>query len=375
MKIGVVGGGIFGLSSAWELSRRGHKVKLFERRSIPSPDASSTDISKAIRLEYGAGSALYSPLVYRAFERWREAEFVSGSKVLHQTGALFLVKNYQAGGFEFESAPHLAKLGLSVEHFEPKEASQRWPQFCWKNLERAIFNPLGGWLSAAEAVETLAKCCVLAGVEILENSPVLSVTESSGAARIETHYGDEEFELVVVAAGPWIRQVLPSMSGTFRISRQRMSHYRPSHTRGLCSPEFPVWVWDLAESGWYGFPANSEGVVKVALHRRSETVDPDASREIDEKFLALSRQFVTENIPGLSSDSPLAGACCFYTNTESGNFIIDQVPDHQRVFVASGGSGHGFKFGPVIGDLVADCIEGRGEPSFFRNADCAVETW
>ena len=375
MNIGVVGGGVFGLSSAWELSRRGHKVKVFERGAIPAPDASGTDISKAIRLEYGSCSSIYTPLVYRAFERWREAQSIAGREILHQTGALFLVKSYQAGTFEFESAPHVSALGIETEHVEPSEACKRWPAFQWDHMDRAIFNPIGGWLAAADAVRALAECCRLSGVEIQENCPVLSVKELAASSQLTTALGTSDFDAVVVAAGPWLQRLLPKLADKLRVSRQRMTHYRPLSTEGLSAPDFPVWVWDLAESGWYGFPANSEGVVKVALHRRSETVDPDASREIDPDFLALSRQFVTENIPGLNPSSPLEGCCCFYTNSESGNFLIDQVPGHQRTFVASGGSGHGFKFGPVIGELVADRVEGPGEAAFRLDADKSLETW
>ncbi|MCA9794037.1 MAG: FAD-dependent oxidoreductase [Candidatus Eremiobacteraeota bacterium] len=372
MKIGVVGGGVFGLASAWELARRGHEVTVFERRRIPAPDASGTDISKAIRLEYGAATSLYAPLVARAFTRWQEVEEITGKNVYHRCGVLFLSRAYEPGGFEHESQRQLTELGLAGQVLEAGEAARRWPQFNWSEMTAAVHNHRGGWLAAARAVEALADCARAEGVTIHEEAPVENVYEASSGAVVRVDITPHEFDQVVVAAGPWLGKLFPYLSSGVRVSRQRITHYQPADPSGF---DYPVWVWDIVNSGWYGFPANPDGIVKVALHRRSETVDADVERVEDPEFLKESRAFTGVNLPGLA-ESPVSGRVCLYTNSPSGDFLIDRLPGSERIVLAGCGSGHAFKFGPVLGELVADLLESDElNPAFRLGAVATVETW
>ncbi len=366
MRIAIVGAGVFGLASAWELCRREHQVHLFERSTIPAPDASSTDISKTIRLEYGAATERYAPLVTRAFERWREAERLTGDRVLHQTGVLFLVRRYRDGEFEFESHRQLVQMGHAVEVYSAAEAARRWPVFNWDGLEAGVFNPLGGWLASGKALTTLARCVRAVGGQIHEQCPVLEVDHH----HLLTAQGQQTFDQVLVTAGPWVKTLLSDLDETVRISRQRITHYRPVEPK---VHDYPVWVYDMANSGWYGFGANPEGVVKVALHARSESADPNCSRTIDQDFLATSREFVGDLIPSLG-EAEMSGHCCLYTNSPGGDFVLDRHPS--GCLVAGCGSGHAFKFGPVLGELVADLVEhDRVDPAFRLGAEAVGETW
>ncbi|MGE0490792.1 MAG: FAD-dependent oxidoreductase [Vulcanimicrobiota bacterium] len=372
MRIGVVGGGVFGLSSAWELARRGHQVTLFERRRIPAPDASGTDISKAIRLEYGATTHLYAPLVARAFSRWGEVEANTGSSVFHRCGVLFLSPAYEPGGFEHESQRQLSEMGLAGQVLEATEAARRWPQFNWNGMAAAVHNHRGGWLAASHAVEALGRCAAAEGVTIHEKAEVENVYESSSGASIRVDTTIHEFDQVVVAAGPWLGKLFPYLASGIRVSRQRITHYQPADPGSF---DYPVWVWDIVNSGWYGFPTNPDGIVKVALHRRSETVDPDIERVEDPEFREESRAFTRANLPGLA-EAPISGRICLYTNSASGDFLIDRLPGSERIVLAGCGSGHAFKFGPVLGELVADLLESdEVHPAFRLGASAAVETW
>jgi len=365
VRVGVVGGGIFGVSTAWELARRGHAVELFERRRIPAPDAAGTDISKAIRMEYGAATPLYGPLVVRALYLWRELERVSGEGILEQPGVLFLASAFDESRFEWQSAQAVREMGGTADVIDAKDAALRWPQFSWKGLAVGVWNPDGGWLRAATAVETIARVARAAGATVFEDTPVDDVAQSDRSATIRAGGRTCEYDLVVVCAGPWIARVLPEVTSRVRVTRQQISLYRPADASAFDGSTFPVWVHDIVEEGWYGFPSN-EGVVKIALHRRSEEVDPDVSREPDDGFLQQSRAFAREHLPALDRHAPLAGRACLYTNSRRGDLVVDRVPGHDRIVVAGLGSGHGFKFGPVLGELVADLIEKDEVPPMLR---------
>ncbi len=363
MKIGIVGGGVFGLSAAWELAKNGHQVDLFERDLIPAPRAAGTDISKAIRLEYGDRCRQYSNLVGRAFDAWRKVEQSSGRRFFQQTGVLALATRFTPGEFEHDSYTTLSEMGFTLEIVAPKEGRKRWPMFAWDLLECAVANPLGGWLASSLAVEALADCARHQGAEILEECPVSKV----GSGWLEA--GERRFyDVVIVSAGAWIGRLLPELAGQVRVTRQRITFYRPNSKSFAC----PVWIHDPARSGWYGFPMNSEGIVKVALHTRSEEVDPDESREIDQAFLEESRNFVQRWLPGLDPATPVTGRCCFYTNSESGDFVIDRLDD--QLWVAGCGSGHAFKFGPVLGELLVEALE-SGTTVFPFGAQSKGQTW
>ncbi len=363
MKIGIVGGGIFGTATAWEAAKRGHQVELFERDDIPSHLAASWDISKATRLEYGGLTPTYAPLVARAFQLWREAEEKSGESFFHNTGVICLARDFSPGSFEHESWTHLKSLGWEPEVVEPKEGKLRFPHYNWKRIDKATYNKMGGWVHASLATSSLAECARIDGAVIHKNTSVTSVDE--GVIKV----GDKihSYDLVIVCAGAWVGRLLPSMTESARVSRQRITFYKPGG-------EFPVpvWIHDPAESGWYGFPMNADGIVKVALHQRSETVDPDASRELDAAFLEQSRAFVSDMLPGLKADSLEGGRCCFYTNSPSGDLVFQKLTD--KLYVAGLGSGHGFKFGPVLGQLALDMVE-NGDERFALQAPAEVEAW
>ncbi|MFQ5945474.1 MAG: FAD-dependent oxidoreductase, partial [Anaerolineae bacterium] len=129
---------------------------------------------------------------------------------------------------------------------------------------------------------------------------------------------------------------------------------------------FPVWTYDLAEEGWYGFPIMADGVLKISNHRHGIRVDPDVDRAVDADFIEESRAFLQRVLPSLDPETYDSGKSCLYTNSSDGHFILDRAPGYDRVFVAGAGSGHGFKFGPVMGRLAADLVEGGEVPQAFR---------
>src|SRR5439155_13413312 len=167
----------------------------------------------------------------------------------------------------------------------------------------------------------------------------------------------EGFDRAVVAVGAWFARFFPELAGHVRATRQFVTYYRPRDAGDFRPPSFPVWMHDLAESGWYGMPVGEEGVLKVARHYPGEPADPDRERQVTEADRAASRAFVAAHLPGLRDAAFDHDLGCLYALTADGNFLIDRLPGSPRVVVAGGGSGHGFKLGPAVGRLAADLVE------------------
>jgi glycine/D-amino acid oxidase-like deaminating enzyme len=174
-------------------------------------------------------------------------------------------------------------------------------------------------------------------------------------AKGEREHGD----VVLVAAGAWTPSLVPDLTDTMWSVAQPVFHLKPDDPSAWRPPRFTVWAADIATTGWYGFPANAAGIVKIANHGPGRRVHPDAARvtrPADEDHL---RKFLRESIPALAA-SPLAmSKTCLYCDSFDGDFFIGRDPNHPGLAVAAGDSGHGFKFAPVLGDVIADAIEER----------------
>jgi sarcosine oxidase len=356
VRVGVVGAGIFGLSSALALQRRGHRVTVFDRALPPAEDAASTDRTKALRFEYGSACPLYVPLVEEARTLWRALEIGAGGSLYIETGVLALAKTWDESRHEWQSHNYLVEHGWPVELLEPPAAAVRFPQFAWDGIAAATFNPQGGYLRAAAAVRATLAAFREAGGVVVAPARVEGLDESAQAAYLVVDGGRFEFDAVLVCAGAWFRALVPVRGDFVRPTRQAVTYYRPPGSL----PGMPVWMHDLAESGWYGMPLE-DGVLKVARHRPGEPADPDAPRLVPVAEGEASREFVARFLPAIDPAWYAEDRGCLYALTDDGNFVIDRVPQRERTFVAGGGSGHGFKLGPAVGRLAADLVE-RGVP-------------
>lgn len=368
MKIAVIGAGVFGTCSALELQRRGHEVTLFERGRVPQIDASSTDISKAIRVEYGTACPLYAPMAERAMERWQAIEKEASVRLLHRPGILMLASRFDESRLEWQSWRYLNDRGYRIEILDPTEAKKRWPQFNYEGIAVAYYNSWGGFLEAAKAVETVTNLARAAGVRLVEWVKVSGFSEVNGQVRVWVRVEGEIYDAALVAVGPWVAELLPELKSEVQISKQQLTYYRPSNVNDFREEAFPVWSYDLVEEGWYGFPITPEGILKLSKHRYGYPVHPDVERDVDDAFVSESNAFVRQALPALDPSSYSHGKVCLYTNSRNGDFIIDRAPGYNRLYVAGAGSGHAFKFGPVLGELAADIIEGREVPAAFSLA-------
>lgn len=332
MQAEVVGGGIFGVCAALELRRRGHRVRLWES-SPPHPEASSTDISKVVRMDYGR-DVYWMSLMERALPLWETWNARMDRPLYHPDGFLVLSRDMAPGSFEAESLELLRERGHAVTEVRDHPVWSGW---------RGYHNPHGGWAESGEVVAQVFRWCLDAGVE-------------HRAERVDPQTLDAD--VVVVAAGAWTPGLVPESQALLAVVGQPVLHFAPSEPERWRAPRFPTWAADISRTGWYGFSANADGLLKIANHGPGVPVDPTGPRPLPDGVEDRCRTFLAAELPEVA-EMPIVGRrLCLYCDSRDGDFLVDFVPG-TRTLVASGGSGHGFKFAPVLGGLIADRAEGR----------------
>jgi len=359
--IGIVGAGVMGAAAACELSRDGLKVALLDQSAIPNPRAASVDHSKVFRFAYP--DPFYVKLAIDALSRWHELQTMTGAKLLTQTGALLIGKHETS--FETECHAAMRSLALESEMLDTRQVNERFPQFNSNAFTYGVYDPSGAILHAETAVRALVQLARQRGVTVLEASRVVDLREAPGSrVSIATEFGASiECQRALVASGPWSRKLLPFLKNNLRTTRQELVYFKPV-TKQNKDPQFnfepnnfPIFL--ELESGFYGFPVHHEGAMKIANHHKGNEVDPDSAEQlVGDQFINSCRAFFSVYIPGLADALLRETRVCIYNNTRDDDFIIDWHPQLEGVLVATGFSGHGFKFGPTIGRIAADLLAG-----------------
>lgn len=359
MHVSIIGGGVFGLSAAHELALRGHRVELHEAGDIPATAASSHDVSKAGRLVYGTGTATWGPRFVDALERWRDLERAAGVPLFRTTGFLALATEWRDGGFEAESARALRTLGQPHEVLDQKDVARRFPGLAVHGVAAALLDPQGGCFDPDACLRALRRAAEARGA---------AIRIGARAADPEALAGDA----VLITAGAWLGELARGLPLPLAVTRQDEVFFRPRDA--AAARALPVWSFDIAGAGFYGFgaaaSADGSGLAKVACHgagppRTPPRPDgPSAPLAAEPLEAARIGRFVADRLPCLDP-APAASRTCMYTMTPDGNFLFDRVPGSGRVFAAGGGSGHAFKFGPLLGVWAADLVEGKPVPREF----------
>ena len=364
--VAIVGAGVMGAAAACELAREGAIVALIDQSAMPNPRAASIDHSKVFRFAYP--DPFYVKLAVDALRRWRELESQTGTRLLTQTGAMLIGK--REASFETECYEAMRSLGLECEKLDSRQVSKRFSQFNSGAFAYGVYDPSGAILHAETAVRTLIDLARQRGVEIVEGERVIEVKQAAGSrVSAVTESGVEiECERAMIASGPWSRKLLPFLEGKLTTTRQELVYFEPRpgqadspHLR-FEPTTFPIFL--ELESGFYGFPIHHAGAMKIANHHKGVEVDADsAEHHVGEGFIERCRAFFSEFIPGLT-DAPVREArVCIYNNTPDDDFILDWHPQLDGVLVATGFSGHGFKFGPTIGRIATELLM-TGRASF-----------
>jgi len=366
----VIGGGTFGVNTALELAQRGVAVTLLEPGPLPHPQAASTDISKVIRMDYGHDE-LYMDMMEEALGLWRVWNAELGETVFRETGVLYLtLDSMQPGKYEYESYQLLLKRGHPVVRLDSVEIRKRFPAWNVELYPDGYLNLQGGWAASGRVVALLAERARQAGVNIIEGTQFSSLVEQSGRiGGVKTADGMEHpADWVVFCAGSWTPVLLPWLGEVMWPTAQAVLHFKVQQPGLYQPPAFPVWTADIGRTGWYGFPAQGDGTLKIANHGIGWRQDPRTERTVPAETEMRFRRFMAQSLPGLETAPKLFGRLCFYCDSFDGNFWIGKDPERPGLLVSAGGSGHAFKFSPLIGQITADVLEDKPNPYSARFA-------
>jgi glycine/D-amino acid oxidase-like deaminating enzyme len=361
----VVGAGINGVVAAIELRKRGHEVALVDPGPLPHPLAASTDISKAVRAAYGRDED-YTALAEQSREIWRQWNVKFGVELYHEIGFLFMRQRpIQPGDFEYESFTLLEQRGHRVERIDSRQLRERYPAWNSERYPDGFLDLEAGYAESGRVVAALIQWAKSLGVELRENAKFRDLDEAGDRIKgIVLEDGEKiAATAVVMAVGAWTPYALPFTRNFLRASGQPVFHLKPKQPE-LFTPEcFPIFGADISTTGYYGFPLNRDGVVKIANHGPGREMSPDSpERVVTKEEENQMRHFLSDSFPALA-DSPIVFTrICFYCDTHDGNFWIAPDPERPGLIIAAGDCGHGFKFAPVLGEIIADAVEGKSNP-------------
>jgi sarcosine oxidase len=345
----VVGLGATGSATLRALARRGRRVLGIEQFAPGHDRGSSHGETRIIRLGYFEHPS-YVPLLREVYPSWREIEAASGRSLLTITGIL------EIGPPDSELVR--GTLASSTLHKLPHEVlgaaelMRRYPAFRVPADFVGVLQPDGGFLATEPAVETQVALARAAGADVRSGTRVTRIERSAQGVRIEAGGETVEATAAVVCAGPWLASLVPDMP--VRVTRQVLAWFRPKQPELLSADVFPVFMVETRHGFHYGFPAIGDRI-KIAMHHHfDETADPDAgAAPPGARDEAAIRAAVSDVLP--AADGPLLAAkTCLYTVTPDHDFIFDTLPGTPRIVIGSPCSGHGFKFAPVAGEILAD---------------------
>jgi sarcosine oxidase len=371
--VAVVGAGVFGAWTAYRLHEAGKKVALIDAYGPTNSRASSGGESRIIRMGYGPDE-LYTRWSARALVLWKEFFARVGRPLFHQTGMLWLAPENDR--YIAAAQMTLQKLGLPHEHLTRAELEKRFPQIALEKFTWGLFEPESGVLMARQAVQAVVEEAVRGGMDFR----IGRVEEPNGKgqlASIQLENGSAiRAETFVFACGPWLGKLFPELLKE-RIFPTRQEVYffgTPAGDTRFSPPAMPAWI-ALADE-FYGIP-NLEGRgFKIAIDRHGPEFDPDTGkRVVSPEGMATVRAYLARRFPALKDAPVVETRVCQYENTSNGDFLIDRHPAFENVWLVGGGSGHGFKHGPALGEYVAERVlhGGAVEPRFTLATKQAVQ--
>jgi monomeric sarcosine oxidase len=370
--VAVVGGGVFGAWTAYQLAQLGQRVLLIDAYGSGNSRSSSGDQSRIIRMGYGADE-IYTRSALRALQLWQELFARVREPLFHQTGVLWLA--HEDDPYAVKTAETLRKIGIPFERLTTSEARRRYPQIGLERIAWAMLEPGSGVLSARRALQAVTREALANGVEYLQE--LVKTPDGKGSLNEITSESGRRISAgnYVFACGPWLPKLFPAwLADRIHPTRQEVFYFgAPSGDQSFAPPLLPVWI-DFKDEA-YGLPDLEGHGVKLAIDRHGSEFDPDTGNRVATSAgLAEARRLLACRLPGLQ-DAPMVDArVCQYENTSNGDFLIDRHPDFNNVWLVGGGSGHGFKHGPVVGEYVAARIAGsmeRIEPRFSLETKAA----
>ncbi|MEO6065557.1 MAG: N-methyl-L-tryptophan oxidase [Lysobacterales bacterium] len=361
----VIGAGVFGAWVAWHLLRSGMRVLMVDQYGPATARASSGGETRVIRMAYGPDE-IYTRMAQRSLVQWKEFfAHIHRPELFRETGVLWLADADYAPAAQ--SVDVLAHNGVRHEVLDSNALARRYPQLVVPPGGWAVFEPDSGALLARRAVQAVVEDNLRAGAE-LRIDHVAAPVGDTHLDEIRTA-SSEIFSAgqFVFACGPWLGRALPDvLGGRIFPTRQEVFYFGTAQgDHRFASPALPIWL-DF-ERGYYGMPDIDGRGFKIAHDTHGEPMDPDtADRAPTAERIAHAREFLARRFPGVAAAPLLSAEVCQYENTSNGDFIIDRHPGFDNVWIAGGGSGHGFKHGPAVGEYLVERMlrDGRVEPRF-----------
>ena len=349
--VAVVGAGVFGVWTAWHLAKRGKRVLLVEAYGPGHSRASSGGETRIIRMGYGADE-LYTRWSQRSLVQWKEFFAATRQALFVETGVLWMAGKDDAR--LRETAATLKCCNVVFEECDRAALERRYPQIGLDDIQKGIFEPKSGVLMARRAVAAVVEDAVNRGVEY-RCARVADPREAGAVKHITTSAGERiaagEF---VFACGAWLGKIFPDLlGGRIFPSRQEVFFFGiPAGETRFAPTALPTWLFQ--EDLVYGMPDIESRGLKIAFDEHGERVDPDTqSRIVSPDLTKAMREYVARRFPALRDAPIVETRVCQYENTSSGDFLIDRHPEMENVWFAGGGSGHGFKHGPAVGEYLA----------------------
>jgi glycine/D-amino acid oxidase-like deaminating enzyme len=358
----VVGAGVFGAWSALHLRRSGRSVALVDIYGAGNSRSSSGGESRILRMGYGADE-IYTRWAVRSREMWVALfEQVGRPELFQHTGVLWTPEPGDAR--ETSTLGAFRNCGVAFQRLTARELRERFPQLRFREERVGLLETQAGVILARRAVQAVVAQAVREGVEYSEDAAL--ARDGSGA--------------VIYACGPWLPKIFPELlSGRIRVTRQEIFFFgTPEGDGSFAAPRMPAWTDITERHGAYSIPDIEKRGFKLAFDRHGEEFDPDTGDRVV-RGVAEARAFLAERFPGLAAAPVVESRVCQYENTSNGDFLIDRHPELENVWLVGGGSGHGFKHGPAVGEQVCGLMDGRveAEPRFSletksREAERAV---
>jgi monomeric sarcosine oxidase len=359
----VVGAGVFGAWTAWHLAARLPRVLLMDAYGPAHARASSGGESRIIRMGYGTDE-LYTRWSQRSLVQWKELFAATGQSLFHETGVLWLAAD---GVREKQTVQTLERCGVAHRVYDRAELTLRYSQIDCEGVEFGVYEPTSGVLMARRAVAAVVADAVKRGAEY-RLAQIATPLTLSDPQEIKSTSGETfSADTVVFACGSWLGKLFPEVLGSriFTTRQEVFFFATPAGDARFASPALPTWLFQ--EDQVYGMPDLESRGLKIAFDRHGELVDPDTqSRLATPEGAEQARWYVARRFPALSGAPISESRVCQYENTSNGDFLVDRHPKFENVWFAGGGSGHGFKHGPAMGEYVASQVLGEkpAEPRF-----------
>ena len=351
----VIGAGTFGVWTAYHLQKQGTSVKLLDAYGPGNSRSSSGGETRQMQAD--PREDVYTRSAIRSYQLWKQLEADSGRSIVLEMGRLGLFPSSQNIKPPSNLAQAFAHYKLEAEILSPEEIRYRWPQVQTEEIDWAVYTQgaAGSLLKARDGIRTVASEFVKSGGDLQIARCLPKLDSADRVVGIQTQNGDvTTAKHYVFACGPWLQSLFPDLLGKrLRVQRRDVLFYgSPPGDDSFAYPNMPS--WSVYGSGYYGFPDIDARGFKVAPHPDLNTINPDT----DERLILPSqvkkgREFLAKYFPKLAEMPITETRVCQVSDTVDGDFIVDLHPNTDNVWIVGGGSGHGFKHGPAVGEFSA----------------------